>query len=437
MVQGWQLGGNDRAGKQVLRLIRLYVRTNERTYSPASAVLSTKGAPPFLLHIIPLRNNAIQTEMCNFAPNDKQPMNKQDWTHKKLGEVCDIYQPKTLSSNMLLPDGKYAVYGANGIIGRYDKYNHESSEVLMTCRGATCGTINVSEPFSWINGNAMVIHPQSDELNKAYLVYVLKGIDLSNVITGAAQPQITRQSLSPTKIPVPPIAEQERIVAELDLLSGIIEKKKEQLKAYDQLAQSIFYTMFGDPIDNPKGWEVKKLGEIANCTSGGTPSRRVPRFFEGTINWFSAGELNNMYLRDSIEKITQEAIDNSNAKLCPANSLFIGMYDTAAFKLGIPIKDSASNQACANVELSNDNVIWLYYSLLLMRDEALKHRHGARQKNLSLRFIKDFYVPIPPLSLQEEFAEKIEAIERQKALVQQSIDETQTMFDCTMDKYFG
>ena len=175
---------------------------------------------------------------------------KEGWTYKKLGEICDIYQPKTLSSNMLLPDGKYAVYGANGIIGRYDKYNHESSEVLMTCRGATCGTINVSEPFSWINGNAMVIHPQSDELNKAYLVYVIKGIDLSNVITGAAQPQITRQSLSPTKIPIPPIAEQERIVAELDLLSGIIEKKKEQLKAYDQLAQSIFYTMFGDPIDH-------------------------------------------------------------------------------------------------------------------------------------------------------------------------------------------
>ena len=72
-----------------------------------------------------------------------------------------------------------------------------------------------------------------------------------------------------------------------------------------------------------------------------------------------------------------------------------------------------------------------------MRDEALKHRHGARQKNLSLRFIKDFYVPIPPLSLQREFAEKVEAIERQKALVQQSIEQTQTLFDYTMDKYFG
>ena len=71
------------------------------------------------------------------------------------------------------------------------------------------------------------------------------------------------------------------------------------------------------------------------------------------------------------------------------------------------------------------------------REEALKYRHGARQKNLSLSFIKNFIVPVPPLSLQQEFAEKVEAIERQKALVQQSIEETQTMFDYTMDKYFG
>ncbi|MBQ2536530.1 MAG: restriction endonuclease subunit S, partial [Bacteroidaceae bacterium] len=87
-------------------------------------------------------------------------------------------------------------------------------------------------------------------------------------------------------LPVPPVAEQERIVAELDLLSGIIEKKKEQLKAYDQLAQSIFYTMFGDPIDNPKGWEVKKLGDCFIIGSGGTPSKAVPEYWEGgEIPW--------------------------------------------------------------------------------------------------------------------------------------------------------
>ncbi len=157
-------------------------------------------------------------------------MNKHNWTYRKLGDICDIYQPKTLSSNMLLPDGKYAVYGANGIIGRYDKFNHEYSEVLMTCRGATCGTINVSEPFSWINGNAMVIHPKNDDITKPFLVYVLRGIDLSDVITGAAQPQITRQSLSPKKLPVPPISAQERIVANLTCYRASSRRRKNNSK---------------------------------------------------------------------------------------------------------------------------------------------------------------------------------------------------------------
>ena len=135
---------------------------------------------------------------------------KENWTYKKLGEVCEIYQPQTISTEMLVPDGEYLVYGANGIIGRYDKYNHAESEVLLTCRGATCGSINVSAPYSWINGNAMVIHPIDDSVfcSRSFLVYLMKSIDYSLVITGAAQPQITRQKLSPVKIAIPPIETQ-------------------------------------------------------------------------------------------------------------------------------------------------------------------------------------------------------------------------------------
>ena len=147
---------------------------------------------------------------------------------------------------MMTDDGEYYVYGANGIIGKYTNFNHKQSEVLMTCRGATCGTINVSLPFSWINGNAMVIHPKNTDIfnSQKFLVYALKSIDLSNVITGCAQPQITRQSLSPVKIPIPPLSEQERIVAELDLLSGIIEKQKKAINKSIEETQKLFdYTM--------------------------------------------------------------------------------------------------------------------------------------------------------------------------------------------------
>lgn len=151
---------------------------------------------------------------------------KEGWEYKKLGDICEIYQPKTISTNNLVQDGKYFVYGANGIIGKYNQYNHEESEILMTCRGATCGTINVSKPFSWINGNAMVIHPliSKDELIRRHLIYQLKYADLSNVITGAAQPQITRQNLSPLVISIPPLSVQHRIVSHLDKINEIIDE---------------------------------------------------------------------------------------------------------------------------------------------------------------------------------------------------------------------
>lgn len=193
---------------------------------------------------------------------------REEWEYKKLGEVCEIYQPRTLSTDMLTDTGDYPVYGANGIIGYYNQYNHEDKEVLLTCRGATCGTINISKPYSWINGNAMVIHRKSEEMFFDYLKYLMLSIDYSFIITGAAQPQITRQKLAPTKIGIPPKSTQLAIVSELDKINELIRLKKEQLKDFDNLAQSIFYEMFGDPVENEKGWETKRLGELYKMKSG-------------------------------------------------------------------------------------------------------------------------------------------------------------------------
>ena len=165
---------------------------------------------------------------------------RKGWEYKKLGEVCDIYQPKTISTDMLSKDGEYPVYGANGVIGYYHQYNHEDKEVLLTCRGATCGNINVSKPYSWINGNAMVIHRKSEFIDFDFLKYMMLSLDYSLIITGAAQPQITRQKLAPIKIAIPPKSTQLAIVSELDKINELIRLKKEQLDDYDKLSQSIF-----------------------------------------------------------------------------------------------------------------------------------------------------------------------------------------------------
>jgi hypothetical protein len=160
-----------------------------------------------------------------------------EWPLVKLGEICDLYQPETISRKQLKEDGQYVVYGANGPIGRYDRFNHEESEVTIACRG-TCGTINVTPPNTWITGNAMVIRPKSEAISKEFLASVLPHLDLSQTISGTAQPQITRKSLSPLLVPVPPMAEQMRIVAELDELGAKIRDLENNLVTQKSLVSA-------------------------------------------------------------------------------------------------------------------------------------------------------------------------------------------------------
>ena len=124
----------------------------------------------------------------------------EGWETATLGEIADLYQPKTISEKEMTENGQYLVYGANGIVGRYDHYNHEQSVVAITCRGNSCGEINVTRPYSWITGNAMVVKPLSSSLPPTYIYNLLRSSSLENVITGSAQPQITRTDLAPIKI---------------------------------------------------------------------------------------------------------------------------------------------------------------------------------------------------------------------------------------------
>ena len=127
----------------------------------------------------------------------------ENWGVNELIEVADIYQSKTIPIDELKEDGKYNVYGANGIIGKYDLYNHEENEIAVCCRGAGCGKYIMTQPFSWITGNAMVIKPKLEVDLKEYIYYKLDDKDILNYVTGSAQPQITRTNIENMKIMIP------------------------------------------------------------------------------------------------------------------------------------------------------------------------------------------------------------------------------------------
>ena len=154
-------------------------------------------------------------------------------------------------------------------------------------------------------------------------------------------------------IQYPSLPRQQEIAQILDKANALIERRREQLRELDSLAESLFYTMFGDPVTNPMGWEKKKLGELGHWQSGGTPSRKNIEYFKGDIPWVTSGELNDLYIDNSIELITNDAILNSNTKLIPVGSLLLGMYDTAALKSSITKRELTCNQAIAYSNLNN------------------------------------------------------------------------------------
>ena len=370
---------------------------------------------------------------------------REGWTYKKLGEVCDIYQPQTISKKECMEDGIYYVYGANGIIGRFNKYNHENSEVLLGCRG-TVGCVTISKPKSWINGNAMVIHPKNNCLSQLFLAYQLKGIDLSKVINGIAQPQITRQSLSPTLILIPSLSEQERIVSELDLLSSIIEKKKAQLQQYNQLEQSIFYDMFGDPVANEKGWEVKKFNELATFKNGinfhpddegeaikcigvgDFQDRKELRDFESIKTLTIKESISQDYYLENGDIIIVRS--NGSKELVGRNMIVYPNGETitySGFCIRCRMKEPSLMPIILNRILSNRSI------MIVLRQEG----RGCNISNINQKILSSLPILLPPLPLQQQFAEKIEAIEKQKELIKQSIKEVETLFNSRMDYYFN
>ena len=172
------------------------------------------------------------------------------WVEKSLGETCEMYQPKTIGTKDLVPDGPYPVFGANGVIGRYDKFNHEEPQLLVTCGGATCGSVNISEPNSWITGNAMVVRPKDHALNLHFLEFVFRGgIDISAAITGTAQPQITRTNLSTLLIRFPKsVTEQTRLAEKFETLTEETQRlarlSERKHAALEALTQSLLHQAF-------------------------------------------------------------------------------------------------------------------------------------------------------------------------------------------------
>ena len=179
-----------------------------------------------LIELLTQRKKALMQQL--LTGKKRLPGFSEEWKEVKLGDIGEIYQPQTISQSELTENG-YKVYGANGIIGFYDRYNHEQEQIAVVCRGSTCGLVNFTEAKSWITGNAMVINVDNNpQIVKKYLFEYLLFDNLNYLISGSGQPQITGNIKSHI-VKLPSISEQTAIAEILATADRELQLQKEKL----------------------------------------------------------------------------------------------------------------------------------------------------------------------------------------------------------------
>ena len=373
---------------------------------------------------------------------------KQGWEIKKLGEIATYINGYAFKPEHWGEDGLpiIRIQNLNNPNAEFnycsldvpDKYVIDNGDILISW-SASLGVYEWNQGKAYLNQHIFKVLFNKIDINKFFFKYAI-GAKIKDMIKnahGATMKHIVKGDFDNTPIPVPPLPVQEQIVSELDLLSGIIEKKREQLKEFDALAQSIFYDMFGDPITNEKGWEVKKLGEVAPAKEykGEIPNK------DGKY-WLLNLDMVTAHTGEIIEQCYFEPneIGNSTIVFNGENVLYSKLRPYLN-KVVLPKDIGFATSELVPLFPNKLQLDRMYLAHTLRSSSFVEYISakvaGAKMPRVSMNEFRTFPIPLPPLPLQHQFASKIEAIERQKELIKQSISETETLFNARMQEHFG
>ncbi len=321
----------------------------------------------------------------------------------------------------------------------------KQNDLLFTNRGIIGQVGLVPDKYIGANINAQIVRINSgNKYTNKYLMYCFLRQKLKNQMTtlqtGSTLKQLPIKQLKKLQVSIPPLQEQEKIVKVLDLTSNLIEKQKELLKNYDLFLKSKFIEMFGDPITNPKGWEVEKIGNITKLQTGKTPSRKKNEYWEnGNINWAKTTEVNQFKLTYTEEFITELALKECNLISFPINTILIAMYGQGKTRGKVVITkiETTINQAFGAI-LPNDtfNSLYLLKVLDLMYQDIRDLARGGNQENLNMDIVKNIKIIFPPLKLQNKFASIVEKIETIKEKENQKLKQLEDLHNSMMNKAF-
>ena len=385
---------------------------------------------------------------------------KQGWTYKKLGELGTIVTGSTPSTKIKeyycsndycfikpsdLPAEGYQIIveSENYISSKGYEVSRKlpKGSVLVSCIGII-GKIAILGMDACTNQQINAIIP-NEYVNNKFLAYSIlsQRYVLSSVANAPVVPLINKSDFSKVEIPLPPLSTQLSIVSELDKINELIRLKKEQLKDYDNLAQSIFYEMFGDPVVNEKGWEVKHIGDFGTCIAGATPSTTVEEYWiNGTIPWLSSGEVSKGRIFNTDKRITQHGYNSCSTRMIPAHTIVIAMAGQGKTRgtVGVAEIPLCTNQSiCSIVTNEKIDVDFLYYQIKFLYNELRSASNGdGGRGGLNLRLIQKVPIISPNYSIQVSFAKRIKTVELLKSNIQSTITDLETLLASRMQYWF-
>ena len=384
------------------------------------------------------------------------------WETVKLGEVCKKITDGSHNPPSGVEQSQYLMLSSKNVengritlveprylskedfIFENKRTEIEADDILLTIVGTIGRVALVPKELKYLTlqRSVAVLKPEKKHIISKYLMYVLQSMEkgLNQEARGVAQKGIYLSQVNKLEIPLPPLEEQKRIADILDKASKLTDLRKQQLEKMDLLIKSKFIDMFGDPVTNPKEWEVKKIGELTNVFTGATPNKSIDEYYCGNIPWVKTGEISKEYIWEAEERITKKALKETNCKIFPINTIMVAMYGQGKTRgqAGLLKIEASTNQACAAIVPNESYCTEYLFKLIQLSYETLRSLgRGGNQPNLNLSMIKEFLVMCPPVELQNQFAEFVEQVEKQKAVMQQSLEKMETNYKALMQEYFG
>ena len=343
-------------------------------------------------------------------------------------------------------NGKYPIYGSGGIMGYADEFICDKNTVVIGRKGSINKPIYVEVPF-WNVDTAFGLVANKSVLESKYLYYFCENFDFEQLNTTVTIPSLTKANLQNIEMPLPPLEEQQKISAVLDKVSDLIAKRRQQLEKLDLLVKARFTEMFGDMMQNPKEWSCRPLEEMAGIVSGITKGRKTKENDLIEVPYMAVSNVKDGYIDwTTIKTILATRSEIEMYRLMPNDVLMTEGGDPDKLGRGAiiyaPLENCIHQNHIFRVRLNATILLPIYFSEFLKHQRAKQYfLRCAKQTtgiaSINMRQLKGLPTLVPPIELQNQFADFVEQVEKTKTSIKESLTKLETLKKALMQEYFG